>query len=106
MTLDTSQLEGLLSLKETISSVNIDSPKEAFFFLKKSLEQIIHLCTDKENIQFPTLSSRLIFIVQTFHLPRQLVFEVQKLQMSKSVADDEIDVNKSKRIILIFLTLY
>ena len=102
MTFDKMQTEELLSLKEALIHSNIISQDEEFFFLKKTLEQIIYLCTDKENIQFPSLSSRLIFIVQDFQLPRQLILEVQKIQTSK-IDLIQVENKKAKRILLIFI---
>lgn len=102
MKLDKRQQEEVLKIKTLVKELPNEEPLEIYLFLKKSLEQTIIIASDKENIQFSTIVSRLIFVSHKFDIPRQLVMEVQRNLFPK---DDSnlFDVSLSKRIVMIFI---
>jgi len=58
--------------------------KKKLHALKRILERLCRESTKEESMQFPNLFSRLVFIAQKYHLPKQLEWRLQHFRVRES----------------------
>jgi len=75
-------LQPYISETEELSATP-DHPKKKLYELKRILERLSRELTSNEPIQFSNLFSRLVFVAQKHHLPKQLEWQLQHFRVKE-----------------------
>lgn len=75
-------LQPYISETEELSATP-DHPKKKLYELKRILERLSRELTSDEPIQFSNLFSRLVFVAQKHHLPKQLEWQLQHFRVKE-----------------------
>lgn len=72
--------------------------KEKLHELKRILERLCRELTKEESVQFPNLFSRLVFVAQKHHLPRQLEWQLQHFRVKEKELRSEPETEAAAQL--------